>query len=104
MTSVRTVLEDRDLIPMRLRRRVWREVKNLFPIRRKAMKVNEQDAERLVETATAFRAADRELDRGVIEERAVETGRSFAEVAKPVAERYLEARAAHQDAILRAEG
>jgi hypothetical protein len=68
------------------------------------MKVSEQHAERLVETATAFRAADRELDRGVIEERALDTGRRYSEVAQAVADRYLETRAAHLDAILRAEG
>jgi hypothetical protein len=67
------------------------------------MKVNEENAERLVETATAFRRADRELDRGQIQDRAVEVGRTYAEVAQATASRYLEARAAHQDAILRAE-
>ena len=68
------------------------------------MKVSEKQAERLVETATVFRAVDRELDRGVIEERAVETARPFGEVAQVVAGRYLEARAEHQAAIAQAEG
>jgi hypothetical protein len=68
------------------------------------MKVSEEDARRLVETATAFRKADRELDEVVVGERAGETGRSYGEVAQAVAGRYLEARAAHQEAIARAEG